>query len=68
VVGSVTPGTTGHGNRYLAQVLGNAAAAGHTGTFPEKRHQRIAAPPRRPAAPRLHQLFSKPRSCRARAS
>jgi hypothetical protein len=67
VVGSVTAGMTGHGNRYLAQVPGSAAAfAGHTGTFLEERHQRIVAPPRRPAA--LRQLFSKPRSCRARAS
>jgi hypothetical protein len=61
----MTAGTTGHGNRYLAQVLGNAAAcAGHTGTFLEERSQRIAAPPRGPAA--LRRLFSKPRSCRAR--
>jgi hypothetical protein len=46
VVGSVTPGTTGHSNRYLARVPGNAAAcAGHTGPFLEERHQRIAAPP-----------------------
>jgi len=59
----VTPGMTGHGNRYQAQVLGDAAAcAGHTGTFLEEQHRRIAAP-RRPAALRL--LFSKPRSCRA---
>lgn len=64
MVGSVTPGMTGHGNRYLAQVLGCAAAfAGHTGTFLEERSQRIVALPRRPAA--LRQLFSKPRSCRA---
>ena len=67
MVGSVTAGTTGHGNRYLAQVLGSAAAfAGHTGTFLEERSQRIVAPPRRPAA--LRQLLPKPRSCRARAS
>ncbi len=36
-------GTTGHGNRYLARVLGNAAAsAGRTGTFPGERYRRIA--------------------------
>jgi hypothetical protein len=64
VVGSVTPGMTGHSNRYLAQVLGSAAAfTGRTGTFLEERSQRIVALPRRPAA--LRQLFSKPRSCRA---
>jgi len=34
---------TGHGNRYLARVLGNAAAsAGRTGTFPGERYRRIA--------------------------
>jgi hypothetical protein len=55
---------TGHGNRYLAQVLGSAAAfAGHTGTFLEERSQRIAAAPGSPAP-----ALSKPRSCRARAS
>jgi hypothetical protein len=63
----VTADTTGHGNRYLAQVLGSAAAfVGHTGTFLEERSQRLVAPPRRPAA--LRQLLPKPRSCRARAS
>ncbi len=36
-------GTTGHGNRYLARVLGNAAAsAGRTDTFPVGRYRRIA--------------------------
>jgi transposase len=36
-------GTTGHGNRYLARVLGNAAAsAGRTGTFLGERYRRIA--------------------------
>ena len=36
-------GTTGHGNPYLASVLGNAAAAaGRTGTFPGERYRRIA--------------------------
>jgi len=36
-------GTTGHGNRYLARVLGNAAAsAGRTDTFPGERYRRIA--------------------------
>jgi hypothetical protein len=60
----MTAGTTGHGNRYLAQVLGSAAAfAGHTGTFLEERSQRIAAAPGSPAP-----ALSKPRSCRARAS
>src|SRR5262245_41199509 len=35
--------TTGHGNRYLARVLGNAAAsAGRTDTFPGERYRRIA--------------------------
>jgi transposase len=35
--------TTGHGNRYLARVLGNAAAsAGRTDTFPAERYRRIA--------------------------
>ena len=35
--------TTGHGNRYLARVLGNAAAsAGRTDTFLGERYQRIA--------------------------
>jgi transposase len=35
--------TTGHGNSYLARVLGNAAAAaGRTGTFPGERYRRIA--------------------------
>jgi len=34
---------TGHGNRYLARVLGNAAAsAGRTNTFPGERYRRIA--------------------------
>jgi transposase len=36
-------GTTGHGNRYLARVLGNAAAsAGRTDTFQGERYRRIA--------------------------
>ena len=36
-------GTTGHGNRYLARVLGNAAASiARTGTFLEERYRRIA--------------------------
>jgi transposase len=36
-------GMTGHGNRYLARVLGNAAAsAGRTDTFPGERYRRIA--------------------------
>ena len=36
-------GTTGHGNRYLARVLGNAAAsAGRTDTFLGERSRRIA--------------------------
>jgi transposase len=35
--------TTGHGNRYLARVPGNAAAsAGRTDTFPAERYRRIA--------------------------
>src|SRR5690348_13032936 len=35
--------TTGHGNRYLARVLGNAAAsAGRTDTFLGERYRRIA--------------------------
>src|SRR5205823_8647922 len=35
--------TTGHGNTYLARVLGNAAAAaGRTDTFPVERYRRIA--------------------------
>jgi transposase len=34
---------TGHGNRYLARVLGEAAvAAGRTDTFPGERYRRIA--------------------------
>jgi carbonic anhydrase/acetyltransferase-like protein (isoleucine patch superfamily) len=52
---------TGHGNRYLAQVLGSAAAfAGHTGTFLEERSQRIAAAPGSPA-PALLQTPELPR-------
>lgn len=36
-------GATGHGNRYLARVLGEAAAgAGHTDTFLGARYRRIA--------------------------
>jgi transposase len=36
-------GATGHGNRYLARVLGNAAAsAGRTDTFLGERYRRIA--------------------------
>ena len=36
-------GSTGHGNAYLAAILGNAAAgAAKTGTFPGERHRRIA--------------------------
>jgi transposase len=36
-------GSTGHGNRYLARVLGNAAAsAGRTDTFLGERYRRIA--------------------------
>jgi transposase len=36
-------GSTGHGNRYLAQVLGEAAvAAGRTDTFLAERYRRIA--------------------------
>jgi transposase len=36
-------GTTGHGNRYLARVLGEAAvAAGKTNTFLGERYRRIA--------------------------
>ena len=36
-------GTTGHGNAYLAAILGNAAAgAAKTGTFPGERYRRIA--------------------------
>jgi transposase len=36
-------GTTGHGNRYLARILGNAAAsAGRTDTFLGERYRRIA--------------------------
>ena len=36
-------GSTGHGNAYLASVLGNAAAgAAKTGTFLGERHRRIA--------------------------
>jgi transposase len=36
-------GTTGHGNRHLARVLGNAAASiARTGTFLGERYQRIA--------------------------
>ena len=36
-------GTTGHGNRYLARALGNAAAsAGRTDTFLGERYRRIA--------------------------
>jgi transposase len=35
--------STGHGNAYLARVLGNAAAAaGRTDTFPGERYRRIA--------------------------
>jgi len=35
--------TTGHGNSYLARVLGNAAvSAGRTDTFPGERYRRIA--------------------------
>jgi hypothetical protein len=35
--------TTGHGNRYLARVLGNAAASiARTGTFLGERYRRIA--------------------------
>ena len=36
-------GTTGHGNAYLASILGNAAAgAAKTDTFPGERYRRIA--------------------------
>src|SRR6202022_1621016 len=36
-------GTTGHGNRYLARVLGEAAVgAGRTNTFLGERYRRIA--------------------------
>ena len=36
-------GSTGHGNAYLAAVLGNAAAgAAKIGTFPGERYRRIA--------------------------
>jgi transposase len=36
-------GSTGHGNAYLASVLGNAAAgAAKTGTFPGEKYRRIA--------------------------
>ena len=36
-------GTTGHGNRCLARILGNAAASiARTGTFPGERYRRIA--------------------------
>jgi transposase len=36
-------GTTGHGNRYLARVLGEAAvAAGKTNTFLGERYRRLA--------------------------
>ena len=36
-------GTTGHGNRYLARVLGEAAiGASRTATFPGERYRRIA--------------------------
>ena len=36
-------GTTGHGNRYLARILGNAAASiARTGTFLGERYRRIA--------------------------
>jgi hypothetical protein len=52
---------TGHGNRYLAQVLGSSAAcAGHTGPFLEERSQRIAAAPGSPA-PALLQTPELPR-------
>ena len=35
--------STGHGNTYLARILGNAAAAaGRTDTFPGERYRRIA--------------------------
>jgi transposase len=35
--------STGHGNTYLARILGNAAAAAaKTGTFPGERYRRIA--------------------------
>ena len=35
--------TTGHGNSYLAPILGNAAAAAaKTGTFPGERYRRLA--------------------------
>jgi hypothetical protein len=35
--------STGHGNSYLARILGNAAAAAaKTGTFPGERYRRIA--------------------------
>ena len=40
-------GSTGHGNRYLARVLGEAAvAAGRTDTFVGARYRRIARTPR----------------------
>jgi transposase len=36
-------GSTGHGNRYLARVLGEAAiGASHTDSFPGERYRRIA--------------------------
>jgi hypothetical protein len=45
--------TTGHGNRYLARVLGNAAAyVGGTDTFLGERYQRTAAAAaRKPSSP-----------------
>src|SRR5262249_49276579 len=44
--------STGHGNTYLARILGNAAAAaGRTDTFPGERYRRIA---RRPGAQKAH--------------
>ena len=46
--------STGHGNSYLARVLGNAAAAaaGKTDTFLGERYRRDRPPPRRQACRR----------------
>jgi transposase len=47
--------STGHGNSYLARILGNAAAAAaKTDTFLGERYRRIAPPPRRQESQRRH--------------
>ena len=50
--------STGHGNTYLAPILGNAAAAaGRTGTFPGERYRRIA---RRRGAKKANVAIGRP--------